>query len=254
MENEPKVVVVDLSARSTTITTELVRPTAEPYLAIIKDLNSTEVSEARKKVFQNIAFDPLGTFADMALRFVVGIQGSRKGGDTIQIQDYNPAIEKMYEIITSTAAKGVNTIMLAHWQLEKDSVTERIRQTPLVWGKTLPTVIYQWFSTAIEAKKDPFRWNTRVEGWITAMGTRLVDNLPPTIDPNFEKFFKVAGREGMPTTVLLVGEPFTGKTYSLATLPGKVLLFNLQPEGYQSLRCPYKVYKRLDEYWKEVGL
>jgi hypothetical protein len=223
---------------------------------MIRDLNSTESNEKRKAFFQSVAFDPLGTFADLALRFVVAIQANRKGGDAVQIQDYNPAIEKMYEVISATAAKGVNTIMLAHWQLEKDAVSERIRQTPLVWGKNLPVVIYQWFSTAHEAKKsgDRFVWNTRVEGWIQAMGTRLIDKLDPSIEPNFEKFFKLAGREGLATTVLLVGEPFTGKTYSLATLPGRVLLFNLQPEGYQSLRCTYKVYKKLDEFWKEVGL
>ena len=134
MSEKPKVVVIDIAARSTAISTELVRPTAEPFMAIIKDLNTTETSDARKKVFQSVVFDPLGTFADMALRFVVGIQGSRKGGDIIQIQDYNPAIEKMYEVISATAAKGVNTIMLAHWQLEKDAVTERIQMSRYTKG------------------------------------------------------------------------------------------------------------------------
>jgi len=58
-------------------------------------------------------------------------------------------------------------------------------------------------------------------------------------------------------TSLILGESHTGKTQSLGTLPGRTIIFNLEPpDNITSLKVPYQECLRLKAFWeekKEIG-
>ena len=54
-----------------------------------------------------------------------------------------------------------------------------------------------------------------------------------------------------PSSFILIGPPFSGKTRSLGTLPDRTILFSWELEGYQSLRVPMQTCLSLRDFWKE---
>lgn len=51
------------------------------------------------------------------------------------------------------------------------------------------------------------------------------------------------------TSFLIVGPPLSGKTRSLDSLPGRLIHFNFELEGYQALRKPFIVVPTLRDFW-----
>lgn len=54
-----------------------------------------------------------------------------------------------------------------------------------------------------------------------------------------------------PSSFILIGPPFSGKTRSIGTLPGRTILFSWELEGWQSLRVPFKTTSSLREWWEK---
>jgi len=270
MEN--KVIVVDYTTASHKIeVSHLASPKKDRFMSLILDINSLE---EHQQEFNNIATDSLYPLGGDALEFIVDMNGRR---DT-QIQDYKIAIGKVEAVINSCSSyENKAFVLIAHFQSEKDEISGRGRMVPNVWGKDLPSLIPKKFSETFQTVVQDngkggmeYLWLTRPEGLVGFLGSRIKDNLPRLIEPDFGKLWgdlvqdterwKELVKEALkankippprPGTALIVGESHTGKTRSIGTLPGITVLFNLEPKGYQSLRVPYEITSSLRKYWEE---
>jgi hypothetical protein len=245
-----EVLVIDYT---TTVQEITLSATANPqrgrFMSLMTDINTAGRNLSQ---FDAEAIDSLSPFADEALSYVVAMNNRKD----VQIQDYNIAIEKMKEIFNAIFSHGKHFVMSAHLQSETDVVTGRGRVVPLVWGKTLPSKVPQSFSEVFMTQTIPnpkapngtdYLWLTRPDGFVNFLGSRLRDDLSRMVPQNFED---LAGG-GKRIRSLVVGESHTGKTRSVGTLPGKVIMYALEPDGWESLRVPFKVVKPpLSEVWK----
>jgi len=246
MEN--KVIVVDYTTTQQKVeVSHLASPSKDRCMALILDINSLE---EHKGEFNNISLDSLYPLGIEALDFVVSMNGRR---DT-QIQDYKIAIQKLCNIINACLSfEDKGCVLTAHLQSEKDEVTGRGRMSPNVWGKDLPSLIPKMFADTFQTVVQTnakggveYLWLTKPEGLVGFLGSRVRDDLPRLVEPDFGKLW-----DGKTSSALIVGESHTGKTRSIGTLPGITVLFNLEPKGYQSLRVPYEITSSLRKYWEE---
>jgi hypothetical protein len=247
-----QVLVIDYTTSVVTIdSTAQPSPRKETFLALIRDINTAGHFLSR---FDGIGMDSLAPLATEALDFVVAMNSRR---DT-QIQDYKIAIAKLGEVLNGIFSFGKNFVLTAHLQSETDQVTGRGRVVPQVWGKDLPSDIPKKFSEVFQTQTVPnpktkngvdYRWLTRPDGFINFLGSRLRDDLDRSIEQDFSKLTDGGLKR---IRALIVGESHTGKTRSIGTLPGDtVLLFALEPDGWESLRVPFTVIKPpLSEVWK----
>ena len=186
-----KVLVADYLVRPGIITEKKeVELDRNLFLNFIKDANSLPDHSAD---YENIAIDSLKPFAAESLDFIVALNGR----NTPQIQDYRDAIKKIMEVLFRLQGLGKCLVMNAHFQAERDEITGKSRQVPQVWGKDLPQDVLKWFSTAIQsvATSDGkggtvYSWNTKPEGLVESLGSRIIDNLPKSIPQNYEELFK----------------------------------------------------------------
>ncbi len=247
-----EVLVIDYTSTVMTIeATALPSPQRTRFMSLFQDIN---YAGKHLDLFDSIALDSLSPFATEALDFIVAMNNRR---DT-QIQDYKICIAKINEVLNSLFSFGKHFVMTAHLQSESDAVTGRGRQVPQVWGKDLPSDIPKKFSEVFQTKTIPnsktaggvdYMWQTKPDGFVNFLGSRLRDDLKPVIPQDFsalvdEGIKRIRG--------LVVGESHTGKTRSIGTLPGGLVLFlGLEPDGWESLRVPFKVVKPpLSEEWK----
>jgi len=147
--------------------------------------------EIKGKGISHISIDSLTWMQAPVLEFVVAFQ-SRV---TTSQNDYGLAINKMKEIISSFTGLPQDFVLTTHIQSDKDETTGEIKEQPLVYGKQLPDVIVSAFSTVFQTVTQPttsglaYLWDTQPSAYLKTVGTRLLDNLPKFIEPNFEKWF-----------------------------------------------------------------
>ncbi len=245
-----EVLVLDYT---TSIQEIVLTATANPQRARFMSL-MTDINTAGRNLdkFDAEAIDSLSPFAAEALDYVVAMNNRKD----VQIQDYNIAIAKIREVFNAVFSHGKHFIMTAHLQSESDAITGRGRVVPQVWGKSLPSDIPKAFSEVFLTQTIPnakapngtdYLWLTRPDGFVNFLGSRLRDDLARVIPQNFEELSKGGKR----IRSLVVGESHTGKTRSVGTLPGRVVMYALEPDGWESLRVPFKVVKPpLSEVWK----
>jgi hypothetical protein len=192
------VVVVDCAVNLPNQIGEGQEPTADSsrFIRFIKDCNTLPEHLGE---FDNISLDSFAQFATAALNFIVALNGRAMP----QIQDYLKGLLKIKEILYRLQSLKKNLVVIAHFQTEKDEITGRGRQVPQVWGKDLPQEIIKWMSTTFQALATPdgkggtlYRWNTKPEGLVESLGSRVWDNLPKFIDQSFEKLFELVNKGG----------------------------------------------------------
>ena len=110
-------------------------------------------------------------------------------------QDWGQIVGKIDEVIQSMVGLPFDFILIAHIQAEKDEVTGRIKEVPLVYGKQLPNQIMAKFDDIFltVSERGPqgmkYEWATAPEGLLKIIGTRSFDNLPSRIPPDFAKLY-----------------------------------------------------------------
>lgn len=245
-----EILVIDYTSNVTEIVpTAQANPQKGRFLSLIQDINTCGKHMDR---FDGVALDSLAPFATEALDFVVAMNNRK---DT-QIQDYKITLSKIGEVLNALFSFGKNFVMTAHLQSETDQVTGRGRVVPQVWGKDLPSDIPKKFSEVFQTQtmSNPktsggvdYMWLTKPDGFVNFLGSRLRDDLPRIIPQDFAKLAEGNKR----VRALVVGESHTGKTRSIGTLPGRIVMFALEPDGWESLRVPFTVIKPpLSEVWK----
>jgi len=133
------------------------------------------------------------------------------------VQDWGQAIDKIDEIISSGVALPFDFVLTAHTQVERDELMGRVRETLLIYGKTLPSVLLAKFDDIFLSVADrtsggmSYKWGTNRSGPMQVyiqkgfekdappsqmvpydgvpVGTRNFTGLPPRVEPNFEKLY-----------------------------------------------------------------
>ena len=137
------------------------------------------------------ALDSLTTFKEAVFEFIIASNARVLSTQ----QDWGQAIKKIMEVIDSAKGTEFDFILTCHIQSEKDEITGRIRELPLVYGKGLPKEILTRFDDIFMAgsERGPqgmnYFWATAPEGLLMGVGTRTFDNLPRRVEPNFGKLY-----------------------------------------------------------------
>lgn len=157
----------------------------------IQDFNLLWSPKASDKGIFHIAIDSLTSMQRPVLEYVMAINNRVMATQ----QDWGQAINKVDEIIQSAVGLPFDFILTSHIQAEKDEISGKIRELPLIYGKQLPNLllakfddIYLTFSERTPAGLQ-FFWGTSPEGLLKIIGTRNFDNLPARVAPNFMKLY-----------------------------------------------------------------
>jgi hypothetical protein len=140
----------------------------------------------------HVAIDSLTGMQRPVLEYIVASQSR----ETTSQNDYGLAIFKVQEIVSSGIGLPQDFILTTHIQSDKDEATGEIKETPLIFGKSLPDILLAMFDTVFLTTTQPsatgglsYKWQTQPTAFFKSVGTRSFDNLPTFIEPNFEKLF-----------------------------------------------------------------
>jgi hypothetical protein len=158
-------------------------------------------TECVEKGICHIAIDSLTSFQRPILEYVMALNAR-----VIAVQqDWGQAINKVDEIIQSAVALPFDFVLTTHIQAEKDEVTGKVKELPLIYGKQLPNLILAKFDDIFLTLKErtpaglSFWWGTTPEGLLQCVGTRSFDNLPVRVKPDFKALYGdklFVGRKG----------------------------------------------------------
>ena len=158
------------------------------YQYLVRDLNAVL---ACPEVL-SIGLDGLTGLGTVILEAVMGLNRRTKPNS---MADYGDAIEKIIEIVSvCAAAKNKYFVLVSHIQLEKDELSGRIKESPLVYGKQLPGRLLALFDSKFQSafSGDSYYWLTKPTPLMATIGSRLHDDLPERINQDFTQLF--AGR------------------------------------------------------------
>ena len=133
------------------------------------------------------------------------------------VQDWGQAIDKIDEVIQNGVALPFDFIMTAHTVTEKDELMGRVRESLLIYGKTLPAVILAKFDDIFLSVAErtthglKYMWGTSRSGPLSVyipkgmekdappaqqwpyegvpVGSRTFSNLPPRVEQDFTKLY-----------------------------------------------------------------
>ncbi len=158
----------------------------------INDANMLWSAEGKGRGICHISIDSLTGLQFPILEYIVAFQAR----STTSQNDYGLAINKVREVIGSLVSLPQDFILTTHIQSDKDEHTGEIKESPLIYGKALPDVLVSMFSTVFQTVttmttpgKLEYAWDTQPSAYLKTVGTRLVDDLPKLITPNFERWF-----------------------------------------------------------------
>jgi hypothetical protein len=155
------------------------------YQMLVRDLNAALLCDD----VQSIALDGLTGLANVVLEAVMHLNKRSKPNSQA---DYGDAIEKLVEIISvCTAARSKHFVLVSHIMMEKDELSGRIKEIPLVYGKQLPNRLLALFESRFQSafSGDSYFWITKPTPLMGTIGTRLQDGLPEKIEQNFGSLF-----------------------------------------------------------------
>lgn len=154
------------------------------YRAFVNDLNAAILTAE----VASLAIDGLTGMSNVILEAVMSLNKRSKVNTQA---DYGDAIEKIAEIVGVCAANEKNFVLLTHIQLEKDELSGRIKELPLVYGRALPGRLLALFDSVFQAafSGETFYWLTKPTPLMQTIGSRLHDNLPEKIAQDFAQLF-----------------------------------------------------------------
>lgn len=191
----------------TTTSTELLT-------SFIYDFNQLwETKKCIEKGVCHVALDSLTSFQRPILEYVVAMNAR-----TITVvQDWGQAISKIDEIVSSGVALPFDFIMTAHTQTEKDELHGSVKESLLIYGKNLPSILLAKFDDIFLSVAErttrglEYKWGTSRSGPMSVyipkgmekdappsqsvpytgvpVGTRNFTNLPPRIEQDFGKLY-----------------------------------------------------------------
>ncbi|MEM2125011.1 MAG: AAA family ATPase [Candidatus Methanosuratincola sp.] len=190
---ESEILVVDYTVADPVAEAQYTAFSTELIGMFIKDFNLLwkRQQECIEKGVCHIAIDSLTSFQRPILEYIIAINARVLATQ----QDWGQAINKVDEIVQSAVALPFDFIMTSHIQAEKDEITGKVRELPLIYGKQLPNMILAKFDDIFLTIKERtptgivYRWGTAPEGLLQCIGTRNFDNLPLRIEPNFTKLY-----------------------------------------------------------------
>jgi hypothetical protein len=147
--------------------------------------------ECIERGIRHVAIDSLTSLQKPVMEYVMAINCRV----LTTMQDWGQAINKVDEIVQSSVALPFDFIMTCHIQAEKDEMSGRIREIPLIYGKQLPNMLLAKFDDIFLTIKErtpaglQFWWGSTPEGLLQCIGTRNFDNLPVRVEPNFKKLY-----------------------------------------------------------------
>jgi hypothetical protein len=185
--SDQDIVVSDYCQIQRELSTAMTREARAPHgqrawTAFVPDLNAATHCPA----CDNIVIDGLTGLSDMVLNAVI-VMNKATNKSNLQAH-YGDAIEKIKEIVNICAGSGKNFILLSHTTLEKDELSGRLVERPLVYGKKLPDELMAMFSTIFRTDVKPERdygWLTNPTQLLETVGSRAKDDLPKRIPQNF---------------------------------------------------------------------
>jgi hypothetical protein len=183
--------------------------------AFIYDFNQLwETEKCIEKGVCHVALDSLTSFQRPVLEYVVAMNART----ILVVQDWGQAISKIDEIVSSAVSLPFDFIMTAHTQTEKDEFHGTVKESLLIYGKNLPSVLLAKFDDIYLSLAErtstgvSYKWGTNRSGPLTVyipkgmekesppaqmmpytgvpVGTRNFSNLPPRIEQNFETLYK----------------------------------------------------------------
>lgn len=188
-------VVVDYCQLQKDLSLAMTREARAPYgqtawAAFVPDINSALTCAH----CQNIVIDGLTGMSDMILNAVIVMNRATNKGN-LQA-NYGDAIEKVKEVVNICAGSKKNFVLLCHTTLEKDELSGRLVERPLVYGRKLPDELLAMFSTIFrtDVKTGPnnspdYGWLTNPTGLLETVGSRSKDGLPSRIAQDFKILF-----------------------------------------------------------------
>lgn len=191
---ENELVVVDYTAMLGEVSERMERGARakvalEMYKASVRDINIALQCEA----CDNIVDDGLTGMQEMVLGAVLALNARQKA----QFEDWGQAIDKIMEIYTVMTAGRPNFVLTAHIQIEKDELTGKIKETPLVFGKQLPNKLLALFDNVFVTgfSGGTYFWYTKPQPLMPTIGSRVFHDLPEHIHQNYEELFAGAARD-----------------------------------------------------------
>lgn len=241
-----EILVIDYYAADAIANGMLPKYDSANFRNFILDENELWKPEAEERGVCHVVVDSLTGMQYSLLDYVVCLRGPTKSGWMGTDEDvYGKAIEKMKEAIDSLVSLKFDFILTAHVEIEKDAVSGKVLEQPLIYGRKLPGLIlskmddiYYAYSDFSTGKLDYF-WGTQPQMLLKIIGQRSFDSLPVRVEPNFQKLYgDRLFSKGKPNgvNVILIGESKSGKTVSLETLPRGTVLFSFDKGGWKSLQ------------------
>src|SRR5208282_362396 len=159
------------------------------FISFANDFNQLITQEAlcKSKGIWHIALDSLSSFKDNIIKAILGFSNHV----ILSQPDWGLGIAKIKEVIDTARGTQFDFIMTCHIQAEKDEVTGRLKEIPLVFGKGLPKEILQRFDDVLvtRSEKGPsgmeYYWSPIPIDLLIGIGTRCFDDLPAKIPQNF---------------------------------------------------------------------
>lgn len=154
-----------------------------------------DVYKTGKMEYATIVIDSL-TSLEMCItnKIVKEVDGTRKLGNTLNLQDYGILINFIDRLMPELLALPCHLVMNAHILRKTDPKTEETTLMPMVKGQWLPSKLPIWFDEVYytyaknETTKDPktgklergmkYYWQTKQGGYIKIAKTRII---PPSI-------------------------------------------------------------------------
>jgi len=188
-EQHPECIVIDYCATiAPTISDTPGRsgrraPAEKAYKALIADINVAIMADS----VANLVVDGLTGLGELVLNAILALNKR----DKAIYEDWGQAIDKLLEIVSVCASACSTFVMLCHLQTDKDEITGRIKETPLVYGKQLPNKLMALFDNVFAAgyAGTSFFWVTKPQPLMQTIGSRQFDNLPERIHQNFADLF-----------------------------------------------------------------
>ncbi len=189
--NPDEALIIDYTVADPILLDKYIKYDMTPITNLILDANTFWLPEIKGKGICHVSIDSLTGLQDPVLEYIVACQSRQ----TTSINDYGLAIKKVAEIIKSFVSLPQDFILTTHIQSDKDESTQEIREQPLIYGKNLPDLLVSLFTTVFQTTTQltpqgiKFVWDTQPTAYLKTVGTRLFDNLPKYIEPDFQKWF-----------------------------------------------------------------
>jgi hypothetical protein len=190
---EDEVLVIDYSVMDLVGSSQATRVDATLVTQFITDINSlwSAKDECVARGVRHLSADSLTSLQRPIIEAIMAWNARV----IATMQDWGQAINKIDEIVQSCVALPFDFVMTCHIQAEKDEVTGKVKEVPLVYGKQLPNMLLAKFDDIFLSVRErtpegvKFYWGTSPEGLLHCIGTRNFDNLPIRIEPNFAKLY-----------------------------------------------------------------